>query len=591
MSLTSTALLAFASTGLMLGPLIGLIGARLRSLHALVDGISLILVGGLCFVFVLPHVVGTLGVLGGGLVLAGAAAPSLAGRILHGRSWSFAVVALALVLHVLLDGAVLALVGHDSTLPWAIVVHRLPVGFALVFAARSSGKEAAFAVVVALIMMLVTIGGFLTGPSIVGWLPPSAPHAIEAVVAGVLLHVLFGSRAHKQHGGCTHEHHEHHEHHELANTSKRANVWAALGALSAGATIAVGTLIAGTEALEDDVLVFLRTLTILVVESAPALLLGYALAGFLPFLLTRSRMTSLKRGGRLLQSLRGVVFGLPLPVCSCGVLPLYTSLVRRGAPLAAAMAFFVATPELGLDAVLLSMPLLGTSLTVARIASAFAVALLVGILMSKIATSTNDAPEAVPIAPTPQKWTQRVESGLRFGFVEVFDHTMPWVGLGLLLAALAEPMFSHEVIGAIPQALQVPIAAIIGVPLYVCASGATPIAALALHKGLSAGAVIAFLIAGPATNMTTFGVLARLHGKRLALYFGLTVTGLAIIAGWVVDMLQIQVSGVAIEQNQVDGSWFSWLCVIALGAFCIASLFRQGPRGVLRQVFEPIHAH
>ena len=103
-----------------------------------------------------------------------------------------------------------------------------------------------------------------------------------------------------------------------------------------------------------------------------------------PFLLTPTRTSALARGGTFQQSLRGVAFGLPLPVCSCGVLPLYESLIRRGAPVAAAMAFFVATPELGLDAVLLSFPLLGESLTVARVVSAFIVALAVGVAVGAL---------------------------------------------------------------------------------------------------------------------------------------------------------------------------------------------------------------
>ena len=181
------------------------------------------------------------------------------------------------------------------------------------------------------------------------------------------------------------------------------------------------------------------------------MLLGFGLAGIVPFLLTPARTSSLARGGRFLQSLRGVAFGLPLPVCSCGVLPLYESLVRRGAPMAAAMAFFVATPELGLDAVLLSVPLLGSSLTVARVVAAFAVALLVALLVSRRAVSSprEDGTPSNEFAAA--SGSSRIREGLRFGFVEVFDHTMPWIALGLMIAAVAEPMLTH---GAIDRILE-----------------------------------------------------------------------------------------------------------------------------------------
>lgn len=259
----------------------------------------------------------------------------------------------------------------------------------------------------------------------------------------------------------------------------------------------------------------------------------------------------------------------------------------------AAMAFFVATPELGLDAVLLSVPLLGTSLTVARVVAAFLVAVLVALLIGRQATVPGKSMTETSEAVDNQPFSVRVRSGLRFGFVEVFDHTMPWIALGLIIAAVAEPMLSHGVVASIPPALQVPLAALIGVPLYVCASGATPVAALAIHKGLSTGAAMAFLIAGPATNVTTFGVLARLHGRRLAFLFGVTVTVLAVMAGWVVDLMGIQAAPVLEAHANADshGSWFAWLSVAGLTFLVVTSLFRQGPRGALRQITEPIHAH
>ena len=257
------------------------------------------------------------------------------------------------------------------------------------------------------------------------------------------------------------------------------------------------------------------------------------------------------------------------------------------------MAFFVATPELGRDAVLLSVPLLGTPLTIARVVAAFLVAVLVALLVGWRASVPNADIDEVHQASIEQSFSERVRAGMRFGFVEVFDHTMPWIGLGLVIAAVAEPLLAHGSIGSIPPALQVPLAALIGVPVYVCASGATPVAALAIHKGLSTGAAMAFLIAGPATNVTTFGVLARLHGRRIALIFGVTVTALAVVAGWTVDLLGVSAAPVLEAHLTAEnhGSLMGWLSVVGLCLLVIASLVRQGPRGALRQILEPIHVH
>ena len=97
----------------------------------------------------------------------------------------------------------------------------------------------------------------------------------------------------------------------------------------------------------------------LMLETSPALLIGYALAGALKVALPRASLGWVSRGGSLSQAVRGMAFGIPIPICSCGVVPVYQGLVKRGVPAAAGMAFLVATPELGIESLLLSIPLLG----------------------------------------------------------------------------------------------------------------------------------------------------------------------------------------------------------------------------------------
>lgn len=631
--MTPVSLLALAAMAVLVGPALASVGARSRGLQSWIDGFTLALVGGICVVSILPHAVEALGLPGLGLLALGAVLPWLLHRASRHTAWSIGLVA-ALGLHVVLDGAVLSVEGGDRGLAWAVVSHRLPVGFALVVAARGSQR---MAWLLGGACVVGTIAGFVAGPTVIAALPAGASVALEALVAGALLHVVFARHGapseicahdhephhgHDHHGGHDHPHEHGHDHHHghghdhlhdghahhhghdhdhqhdvdhghhHAHRPSTDRVWSALGALS-GLLLLIFGVTAEPHAAEGAGSTFVGTLGVLLFESAPALLVGYALAGVVPLVLSPTRLSALARGGRAVQALRGVGYGLPLPICSCGVLPLYESLIRRGAPLTAALAFFVATPELGLDAVLLSMPLLGSSLTVARVVAAFAVALLVALLVGRaprVSTPTITPPESP--SDDASSRTARLREGLRFGFVEVFDHTMPWIALGLVVAALAEPLLSHEAIAHVPSLLQVPLAALVGVPIYVCASGATPVAALALHKGLTSGAAIAFLIAGPATNITTFGVLARLHGRRLALLFGCAVTVLAIVAGWTVDALGVAAVPLLDASDAAHGhGWFEWLCVVALAALVVASLFRQGPRGALRQVFEPIHTH
>ena len=187
----------------------------------------------------------------------------------------------------------------------------------------------------------------------------------------------------------------------------------------------------------------------------------------------------------------------------------------------------------------------------------------------------------------------RLSSGMRFGLVDLVDHTLPWIVVGLLLAALAEPLLDHGYLATLSPVVQVPIAAVVGVPIYVCASGATPLAAVAVHKGLSAGAALTFLLAGPATNITTFGVLAALHGRGVALRFGVSLTVAAMAIGWGVDLFGIAVPEMP-HPGEVHSHGLAGVGVtsaLVLLVLASASLWRQGARGVVNQVLNPIHAH
>ena len=135
-----------------------------------------------------------------------------------------------------------------------------------------------------------------------------------------------------------------------------------------------------------------------------------------------------------------------------------------------------------------------------------------------------------------------------------------------------------------------PLFAIIGIPVYVCASGSTPLAAIAIHKGISPGAAIAFLIAGPATNVTTFGILGKLHGERTATIFGVAVAVCAIAAGLLVDYLAIDAAlDLHIDQHH-SSHLLGWLSLLGIFVLFCGSLLRQGPRGAMSQITDPMDA-
>ncbi len=569
-----------AVLGLVVGPILSSLRPASSAWRHAMDGLSLTLVGGLCLLHLAPHALEHGGLLALGAGVLGALLPVLAHRVGDRRDRAWHAVALALLaVHAATDGAILAVADGrvGASLALAVAAHRLPVGLAVFDAARGAPRLAWGAIG---LLIAATLAGYGAGAGVAGAVPEALHGAFEGLIAGALLHTVLA-----RHPTHAHAHHHHHHHHERPDMAGPA------GALVGIALLAAFTRLAGDgngalHHVEETAATFVA----LTLDSAPALLLGFLLAGLVSSFLDPAGATWLARGGRFGQALRGVGFGLPLPVCSCGVVPMYGSLIRKGVPTAAALAFLVATPELGLDAVLLSIPLLGVPMTIARVVAALVAALAVALLVGRAISSAPPREEA---PPPPRSVPERLRQGLAYGLGELVDHTLPWVVVGLMAAALAEPLLDHDLLLRLPAVAQVPLAAVVGIPIYVCASGATPLAAIAVHKGLSAGAALAFLIAGPATNVTTFGVLAALHGRAVAVRFGLALVLMAVGMGWVVDVVGVaspdllHAPGVAAEASRP----IAWLATAAITALAVASLFRQGPRGVVGQITNPIHVH
>jgi len=323
------------------------------------------------------------------------------------------------------------------------------------------------------------------------------------------------------------------------------------------------------------------------IESAPALLFAFLLVGLAQAFLPDTWLHGNSRGSSFRQALRGVAIGLPLPVCSCGVVPIYHEMVRRGAAMAAAIAFLVATPELEIAAVLLTWRLLGGELALVRIGAAALLALGVGMLVGRFAHRMVPAEPAPPVPEAVKgPLRARLRSALQFGFGPAVDNVAPWILMGLLLSALLVPFVSRDWISALPDRIEVPMAALLGLPIYVCATGSTPLAAMFVAQGLSPGAAIAFLLTGPATNVTTFGILARLHGKGIAMLFAAAMWVGAVLLGFAVNLL-VPASALKELPHDVHGhSTWEWAALVAVGAAFLASLFRLGVRPFLERLFE-----
>jgi hypothetical protein len=556
------------------GPLLYVAAQRRPRTLAFLDGFVLVSIAGLVLLEVVPGTFMEGGPWSIAFLLAGLFGPTLlehlfrqAQREAHIGALTLAIC--GLILHALADGAVLA-PGADAgwALPLAVVIHSLPVGIAVWWLlAPTFGSWPPLLALAA--MGAGTIAGVRFGVSLNEMLGAEAWAWFQSLVAGTILHVIFG-RPHLQ-GGESPAAPAHYE---------------GLGNLLALAALVVIGLIQAAASVQSQVLERFMDLAL---ESAPALLLAYVIGGFLYGELPQPLLRWLSAGGRLSQAVRGTAIGLPLPICSCSALPLYHSLSSRGVAPASALAFLIAAPEVGLTALLVSLPLLGVEMTLVRVGAAAVLAAFVGYVVSLWARPASLA-AAAPVhechdghahAPPRARWRQAAHAG----FVELVDGTAPWIVLGLVIAAVAEPLLMKMLWAQWPDVLEVAVFALVGMPIFVCAAGATPLIAVLLAAGVSPGAALAFLLTGPATNVSTFGVLRGLHGRRMAWIFAVVTAAGAIAIGVAVNALPLTPVRDAVA-GHAPANLIEQVSLVLLAVLYGASLLRRGARAFLAELVD-----
>ena len=320
---------------------------------------------------------------------------------------------------------------------------------------------------------------------------------------------------------------------------------------------------------------FVQSFWSLTVEMGFYLLIGFLVAGLLHTFLSVEFVARFLGKNSLGSVFKSVLLGAPLPLCSCGVLPVAGTLTRSGASRASVAAFLVATPVTGVDSILATFALLGPFLGFARPLAGVALALMVGVLVLVIHREPTQPPAATLPSkdPVQQKQTLfgRVVESLRFGFDELLGDLSRTLGIGLLLGAgiavlLPQDLFAMSAGNAWQGYL---LAAALGTPLYVCATGSIPIAAALMLKGLSPGGAMVFLLVGPATNMVTLSVVRSLLGTRItSIYLTAIVLG-GLALGFATDQVMEAMGVLASAQASVhihDGHslWMEFFGVVLL---------------------------
>lgn len=282
----------------------------------------------------------------------------------------------------------------------------------------------------------------------------------------------------------------------------------------------------------------------LLLEMAPYLLLGFFFAGALHAFVPKSLYHQYLGRNDFSSVLCAIFFGIPLPLCSCGVIPTAVGMRKEGASKGATTAFLIATPQTGIDSILATYSVFGWGFALLR---PF-VAMITGFFGGIVSNAVTDAEEIDQVAAAhdhkhnedePLSFWQRCRVAMEYGFSDMLMDIGQWLLIGIVLAGLITIFVPDDFFLSYRGSylLNMFLVLLIACPMYVCATGSIPIAAALMLKGLSPGAALVFLMAGPATNMASMMVLGKTLGKKsLVAYIVSIVTG-AIAFGLVVDLL------------------------------------------------------
>lgn len=273
---------------------------------------------------------------------------------------------------------------------------------------------------------------------------------------------------------------------------------------------------------------------------SPYLLLGFFLAGlihaYVPHDICAQHLS--KPGFR--SVLMAALFGVPLPLCSCGVIPTAMSLRREGASKGATTSFLIATPQTGVDSIVATYSILGLPFAVIRPLAAFLTAIAGGWVADRNSEGPqSDAAGSGSQTGKPLRGWSRLAAAFRYGFVDMMQDIGRWLLLGLLVAGLITLLVPDDFFTAFSDRplLNMLAVLLLSVPMYLCATGSIPIAAALMLKGLTPGAALVLLMAGPATNIASILVIGKVLGRRnLLVYLGSIICG-AVGFGLIIDYL------------------------------------------------------
>jgi uncharacterized membrane protein YraQ (UPF0718 family) len=257
--------------------------------------------------------------------------------------------------------------------------------------------------------------------------------------------------------------------------------------------------------------------------------------------------------GKVRSVFLSALIGVPIPLCSCGVVPAAAGLKKQGANNGATLAFLISTPETGVDSIPITYALIDPFMAVIRPVAAFISAVTAGLLENftgkeiSPAHLTHETPvnKCCDMTSGGKKQksnyitSSKLYDGLKYAFIDLLGDIGRWFILGIFIAGLISYYIPDNLIESYlgNNVLAMFVMLITGIPMYVCATSSTPIAAALILKGLNPGAALVFLLAGPATNIASLSMVYKILGKKALLIYLASISVCALIFGFLTDLL------------------------------------------------------
>lgn len=285
--------------------------------------------------------------------------------------------------------------------------------------------------------------------------------------------------------------------------------------------------------------------------ASPYMILGLVFSGLLHAFLPEEKIKKWFSGPGFWPIFRAALLGVPLPLCSCSVIPASISFRKSGASRAATSAFLISTPESGLDSIALTYGMMGLPMAILRPIAALISALLAGffqVIFNKEKDDFVDSktmPESECCSHNHKKekinFFLGLKKGIKYAFFDLIEDMAFWFFIGLALAAFISALVPIDVIASFNGVMGKLGIILLSIPLYICASAATPVAAALIAKGLSPGGAILFLLLGPATNITNLLVLQKFLGKKAIVLNLLAIFLVSIFFSYLADIVLLPV--------------------------------------------------